>query len=80
MLAYLPAGIAKDAAAKIRAMAQIESWLLSETRLAQSGPDGFVLGFAGHDITELTEAANRLGQAVRTYLGKSASRRISRES
>jgi GntR family transcriptional regulator / MocR family aminotransferase len=80
MLAYLPAGIAKDAAAKIRAMAQIESWLLSETRLAQSGPDGFVLGFAGHDITELTEAANRLGQAVRTYLGKSASRRISSES
>jgi GntR family transcriptional regulator/MocR family aminotransferase len=56
-------------------MAHIESWLLSETRLVPSGPDGFVLGFAGHDITELTAAANRLGQAVRTYLGKPASRR-----
>ena len=71
MLAHLPAGLAKDAAAKIRAIAKIESWLLSETRLVQTGPDGFVLGFAGHDITELTLAANRLGQAVKSHLGPS---------
>ena len=75
MLAHLPAGLPKDAAVKIRATARIESWLLSETRLAQSGPDGFILGFAGHDIKELTAAANRLGQAVQTYLGSSALRR-----
>jgi GntR family transcriptional regulator/MocR family aminotransferase len=75
MLAHLPAGLPKDAAAKIRAIAQIESWLLSETRLVQSGPDGFVLGFAGHDITDLTAAANRLGKAVKTYLGMTASQR-----
>jgi hypothetical protein len=41
----------------------------------QSGPDGFILGFAGHDIAELTAAANRLGQAVQTFLGSSAPRR-----
>ena len=76
MLAHLPAGLPKDAAIKIRAMAKIESSLLSETRLVQSGPDGFILGFAGHDIAELTAAANRLGQAVQTYLGSSAPRRI----
>jgi DNA-binding transcriptional MocR family regulator len=76
MLAHLPAGLPKDAAAKIRAIAKIEAWLLSETRLVRSGPDGFILGFAGHDITELTAAANGLGQAVQTYLGSSA--RISR--
>ena len=76
MLAHLPAGLPKDAAAEIRAIAKIESWLLSETRLVQSGPDGFILGFAGHDIAELTAAANRLGQAVQTYLGSSAPRRI----
>ena len=72
MLAHLPAGLPKDAAAEIRALAQVESVLLSETRLVQSGPDGFVLGFAGHDIKELTAAAHRLGQAVRTYLRKFA--------
>jgi GntR family transcriptional regulator/MocR family aminotransferase len=44
MLAYLPAGLPKAAAAKIRAIAKIEAWLLSETRLVQSGPDGFILG------------------------------------
>jgi GntR family transcriptional regulator/MocR family aminotransferase len=72
MLAHLPGGLPKDAAAKIREIAKIESWLLSETRLVQSGPDGFILGFAGHDITELTAASNRLGQAVQTYLRSSA--------
>lgn len=49
MLAQLPAGLPQDAAAEIRAIAKIESWLLSETRLVQSGPDGFILGFAGGD-------------------------------
>jgi len=78
MLALLPAGLPRDAAAKIRAIAKIESRLLSETRLVQSGPNGFILGFAGHGITELTAAANRLGHAVQTYLGMSASSSRSR--
>lgn len=76
MLAHLPGGLPHDAAAKIRAIAKIDSGLLSETRLVQSGPDGFILGFAGHDIMELMAAANRLGQAVQTYLASSAPRRI----
>jgi GntR family transcriptional regulator/MocR family aminotransferase len=72
MLAHLPPGLPKHAAAEIRAIARIECFLLSETRLVRSGPDGFVLGFAGHDIKELAAAARRLGQAVRTYVRVSA--------
>jgi GntR family transcriptional regulator/MocR family aminotransferase len=68
MLAYLRAGLPRDAAARIRSIARIDAWLVSETRLVRSRHDGFVLGFSGHDIRELTAAAHRLGHAVQSYI------------
>ncbi len=67
MLAYLPAGRARDAAARIRAIAKVDAWLVSETRLVRTQRDGFVLGFAGHDIKDLVAAAHRLGIAARSF-------------
>jgi GntR family transcriptional regulator/MocR family aminotransferase len=68
MLAYLRAGFPRNAAARIRSIARIDAWLLSETRLVRSRHDGFVLGFSGHDLRELTAAAHRLGLAVQSYI------------
>jgi GntR family transcriptional regulator/MocR family aminotransferase len=68
MLAYLRAGLPRDAAARIRSIARIDAWLVSETRLVRSRHDGFVLGFSGQDIRELTAAAHRLGLAVQSYI------------
>jgi len=68
LLALLPEGLPADAAGKIRAQAQVESWLLSETRLKATGADGFILGFGGHDAAELTAAATALGRAARLYV------------
>ncbi|HRJ61738.1 MAG TPA: PLP-dependent aminotransferase family protein, partial [Azospirillaceae bacterium] len=65
MVAALPAGSAPGAAA-IRAAANVECKLLSETRLVPRDGDGFVLGFSGHDLTEMVAAARRLGAAART--------------
>ena len=49
------------AAALIRDHAGVQALLISETRLAQGGPDGFVLGFAGYGERELIAAAEWLG-------------------
>jgi GntR family transcriptional regulator/MocR family aminotransferase len=68
LLALLPNGLPDDAAAQIRTQAGVETWLLSETRIKPAGPDGFILGFGGHDLAELTAAATALGQAARHYL------------
>jgi GntR family transcriptional regulator / MocR family aminotransferase len=69
LLACLPPGLPARTAARIRAEAGIEAWLLSETRLEPDpGPgatDGFVLGFAGHAVPDLVAAARRLGAAAR---------------
>jgi hypothetical protein len=59
-------------AAQIRANADVQAWLLSETRIQRSRVDGFILGFAGHDMHELTAAASRLGNATRSFLAKRA--------
>ena len=72
MVAYLPPGLPKGAAAQIRASAAVQAWLLSETRIQHSRVDGFILGFAGHDVHELTAASSRLGNAARTFLAKRA--------
>ncbi len=69
MMALLPCGWPGDAAAIIRTAAGIEGWLLSDTRLVAARQDGFVLGFSGHPLPELRQAAERLGQAVRDYAG-----------
>ncbi|MBC9180128.1 PLP-dependent aminotransferase family protein, partial [Roseomonas ludipueritiae] len=67
LLATLPDGLPPGAAAEIRAAAGVEAWLLSETRMAPGGPDGFVLGYSGHAPAALKQAAERLGEAVRTH-------------
>ncbi|APT58348.1 MAG: PLP-dependent aminotransferase family protein [Azospirillum brasilense] len=67
LLALLPEDWPPGTAARIRAAAGIEGWLLSETRLVQQGPDGFVLGFSGHSLPALRRAAERLGEAVRAW-------------
>ncbi len=68
LLALLPKGLPADAAARIRAQAGVETWLLSETRIRPAGPYGFILGFGGHDVADLTAAATALGQAAWHYL------------
>ncbi|MEH3143960.1 MAG: PLP-dependent aminotransferase family protein [Methylobacterium frigidaeris] len=65
LVAYLPDGADREAAAAIRARAGIEARLVSEMRLVPGAPDGFVLGFAGHGLPELAAAAGTLGRAVR---------------
>lgn len=69
LVAMLPSGMPAGAAAAIRSAAGVEAWLLSETRTAQVGPDGFVLGFSGYEPSQLEHAAERLGEAVRGYGG-----------
>ncbi|MEO8651516.1 MAG: PLP-dependent aminotransferase family protein [Hyphomicrobiaceae bacterium] len=68
MLAYLPDGLSKEAAVRIREVAGVDTKLLSEARISRRGPDGFILGFSGHDIKQLTAAADRLGRAVNDHL------------
>jgi GntR family transcriptional regulator/MocR family aminotransferase len=65
LLALLPPGAPRGAAIRIREAAGVEAKLLSEMRITNRAPDGFVLGFSGHDVTELKLAARRLGQAAR---------------
>jgi GntR family transcriptional regulator/MocR family aminotransferase len=69
MLAYLPHGVSKDTAMRIRAAADVETQLLSETRINRRGGDGFILGFSGHGIKELSAAAQRLGHAAKSHVG-----------
>jgi GntR family transcriptional regulator / MocR family aminotransferase len=68
LLALLPDGLPVDAAGEIRTRAGVEIWLLSETRLKATGADGFILGFGGHDVAELTAAATALGHAAKRYV------------
>jgi GntR family transcriptional regulator/MocR family aminotransferase len=69
MIAYLPSGVAKDAAMRIRAAADVETQLISEMRINRRGPDGFILGYSGHGIKDLTAAAQRLGRAAKGHVG-----------
>jgi GntR family transcriptional regulator/MocR family aminotransferase len=68
LLATLPPGAPKDAATVIRAHAGIECKLLSDARIVQRGPDGFILGFSGFATGDLVDAARRLGLAARAVL------------
>ncbi|MBR0650543.1 PLP-dependent aminotransferase family protein [Roseomonas terrae] len=69
LLATLPEGLRPGAAREIQAAAKVEGWLLSETRLVPDGPDGFVIGYSGHDDAALMTAARRLGAAVKRAVG-----------
>lgn len=59
------------AAARIRAAAGVQAWLLSETRLEHGPSDGFVLGFSGHEITVLRDGARRLARAATAFIAGS---------
>ena len=65
LLALLPPGAPKGSAHRIREAAGVEAKLLSEMRIVHRALDGLILGFSGHDLTEIKFAARRLGQAAR---------------
>lgn len=67
LLALLPAGTCSSVARDLRKAAAIDGWLLSETRSTPDGSDGFVIGFSGHTLADLRQAAERLGEATRDY-------------
>jgi len=65
LVAYLPHHARGGIAGGIREAAQVESRLLSETRISPVGREGFILGYSGHSPDELRAAAIRLGRAAR---------------
>lgn len=69
MVAHLPDRTTAEAADSICAAANVEARRLSEMRIAKRSGDGFVIGFAGHDIGSLEAAARRLGHAARDHFG-----------
>ena len=71
MVAYLPEDSDPQIAAAIRHDADVETRLVSETSIHSRGREGFILGFSGHPLDELREAATRLGHAAVHYRKKS---------
>jgi GntR family transcriptional regulator/MocR family aminotransferase len=67
LVATLPENLPPEAAEWIRGAAEVEARLLSDNRILPGGPDGFVLGYSGHSISALKEAAKRFGHAVQAY-------------
>lgn len=64
---HLIASLTDDLSASapaILAQSGIEAWLVSQTRLETRGPDGFILGFAGHSERDLRRAAEALSRAI----------------
>lgn len=70
LAAHLDERMSPGTAALIRDRAGVQALLISETRLAGSGPDGFVLGFAGYGEHELIAAAERLGTAASAVVNR----------
>lgn len=64
LVAYLRDDDLAFAAAGIREAANVETKLISETRIDPGGREGFVLGFSGHPPDELTSSGRRLGRAA----------------
>ena len=64
MVAYLPEDSDPRIAPVIRHDADVETRLVSETSMNSKGREGFILGFSGHPLDELKQAATRLGQAA----------------
>ena len=64
LTAHLDERMPAGSGARIRDRAGVQALLLSETRWVASGPEGFVLGFAGYTERELVAASERLGLAV----------------
>lgn len=68
LVAYLPLGTPPGVAEAIRETADVEARLLSEAFAGACCRDGFVLGFSGHRLEELSAAARRLGRAAAKIL------------
>jgi GntR family transcriptional regulator/MocR family aminotransferase len=68
LVARFDAATALDVAAKAKAEAGVDGWLLADTYLRARPMPGFVLGFAGHPIPKLIAAAERLAKASLTAL------------
>jgi len=68
LLATLSSSAPKGAAKLIRERAGIECRLLSDARIVQRGPDGFILGYSGFAAKDLADAAGRLGRAAQEVL------------
>ncbi|NPV25459.1 PLP-dependent aminotransferase family protein [Bradyrhizobium aeschynomenes] len=75
LLATLPPGAPRGVARLIRERADIECRLLSDARIVQRGPDGFILGYAGFPPKDLADAARRLGRATQEVMRDLGSRR-----
>ncbi len=73
--ARLPDGASRDQALRIRDLAGIDAKLLSDTQLEPGGSEGFILGFSGHPIDQLRDAARRLGHAAQEVVGAKPSKR-----
>jgi GntR family transcriptional regulator / MocR family aminotransferase len=70
LIAYLPRRVPRRVATQIKKRAGVEAKLVSETRIVGSEEDGFVLGYSGFDIRELTATAERLGRSASEILGR----------
>lgn len=68
MIVRLASGLDRDAGQAIRAAAEVDAMLLSETRTESAGTEGFILGFSGFSPELLSEAAISLAQAARRYV------------
>ncbi|MGJ4890045.1 PLP-dependent aminotransferase family protein [Bradyrhizobium sp. HKCCYLRH3099] len=68
LLATLPPGAPKGAARLIRDRAGVECRLLSDARIVQRGPDGFILGYSGFATRDLANAARDLARAAKEVL------------
>jgi GntR family transcriptional regulator / MocR family aminotransferase len=69
MVVFLPAGVDRERADAIRRAAGVEAWLVSETTMGKAEREGFVIGFAGHELPALAAAARCLGRATRELIG-----------
>jgi len=53
---------------------------LSDARIVQRGPDGFILGYSGFATNDLIDAAKRLSRAAQEVLAASPSPTADRPS
>jgi GntR family transcriptional regulator/MocR family aminotransferase len=70
LIAYLRRRVPHRVVTEIKRRAGVEVKLVSETRIVHSEEDGFILGYSGYDIRELTAAAERLGRSANELLGR----------
>ena len=70
LIAYLRRRVPHRVVTEIKRRAGVEAKLISETRIVRSEEDGFILGYSGYDIRELTAAAERLGRSANEIIGR----------